>query len=130
MSKELGKKIKCESAGIGAFSGMGPTEEALKVLKTEGIDARAHKSQRVTRELVKNSDIIFVMQRMHESFIIESCPDAKDKVFLLGEFVKEANERVLREGIADPIGMGLSSYEETKLIIKNALGVIFEKLKG
>jgi len=110
--------VEVSSAGIFMLVGIGASEGTREVLKKEGIDVGAHRSQRVTKELVDRSDIILVMEKAHEDNILQLAPEAKNRLFLLKEFAK-INDNDLN--IADPIGGSLEFYEKTFNTIKDAI---------
>ena len=110
--------VQVSSAGIMMLPGLGASEETQEVLKEEGIDVRAHRSQRVTRELINKSDIILVMEKLHEDKVLQIAPEAKNRLFLLKEFAK-INDSDLN--IFDPMGGSLEFYQDTFAIIKDAV---------
>jgi len=127
MAKALLEKIMKEknrddvevlSAGIMMLGGMGATESTKEILKREGMDVSGHISQRVTQDTIKKSDMILVMEQLHEKTILEIAPEAKFKLFLLKEFAKISDNGF---DIADPIGKPLQFYENTYAIIKEAI---------
>ncbi|MDD5238298.1 MAG: L-threonylcarbamoyladenylate synthase [Candidatus Omnitrophica bacterium] len=110
--------VEVLSAGTLILSGLGVTEGTKEVLRREGIDASAHRSQRVTKEMIKKSDIILVMEKQHEERILSLAPEVKNRLFLLKEFAK-INDNNLN--IVDPIGKPLEFYEKTFQVIKEAV---------
>jgi len=123
--KEQGRPegIEILSSGIMMLSGMGASDETRELLRREGIDVSAHRSQRVTKGVIKKSDIILVMERGHEDKVLELAPEAKNRLFLLKEFAKIGDNNL---DIADPIGRPIQFYEETFKVIKEAVGRIVE----
>jgi tRNA threonylcarbamoyl adenosine modification protein (Sua5/YciO/YrdC/YwlC family) len=111
--------IDVVSAGIVLVGGFGATSDTRQLLAREGIDVSNHLSQRVTRELVKEADLILVMERLHEQRILQIAPEAKNRVYLLKEFAKIEDNNNL--DIADPIGKPLDFYEMTFGVIKEAV---------
>jgi len=110
--------IQVSSAGIMALVGGGASEGTREVLGKEGIDVGMHRTQRVTRELLDQSDIILVMDEMHESKILELAPKVKNRLFLLKEFAR-INDNNLN--IPDPVGGTFEFYQDTFLTIKDAV---------
>ena len=110
--------VEVSSAGVMALSGLGASQGARIILSREGIDVSGHVSQEVTREMIKKSDLILVMERVHEEAILKIVPEAKNRVFLLREFAKIENNNL---DIADPMGKSLDFYEQTFAYIKEAL---------
>ncbi|MDD5129811.1 MAG: L-threonylcarbamoyladenylate synthase [Candidatus Omnitrophica bacterium] len=110
--------IQVSSAGIMALSGMGASEGTREVLAREGIDAGAHRSQKVTQELLDRSDIILAMEDVHEEQILHLAPEVKNRMFLLKEFAKIKDNNL---NISDPAGGSLEFYQDTFLMIKDAV---------
>ena len=121
--KALGKDyIVVRSAGVSALGGFGPTEETIEVMKAEGIDVSGFKSKKANEELIKNSDLILVMEDMHKEFIKKIVPEAASKTYLLKEFLT-AKDKDYPEGrnIPDPIGKPIDFYKLSFEIIKNQI---------
>jgi protein-tyrosine-phosphatase len=128
--------VEVLSAGIMMLGGLTATEEVKELLTREGIDVSAHRSQRVTQNMIKGSDIILVMEKLHEKRILQIVPEAKNRLFLLKEFanpvrnthinslVKISNGTKISDNnldIADPIGRPYEFYAQTQGIIKEAI---------
>lgn len=117
--KEAGRSdVEVLSAGIMMLSGLGATEQTREVLFQEGIDVSGHRSQRVTKEMAYKSDIILVMEKIHEQRLLQLAPEAKNRVFLVKEFAK-INDNDLN--IEDPIGRPLDFYQHTVQVIKESI---------
>jgi len=110
--------VEVISAGLILLGGLGPTDGTREVLKSAGIDVSAHRSQRVTKEMVKRSDLILVMEKVHEDNILKIVPEVKNRVFLIKEFAKIEDGDL---GVADPIGHSLEFYQKTFGLIKDAV---------
>ncbi|MDD5116430.1 MAG: L-threonylcarbamoyladenylate synthase [Candidatus Omnitrophica bacterium] len=137
LEREGRKDVEVASAGIIALSGSGASAETREVLKKEGIDAAGHRARKVNREILESSDIILVMEPMHESSILQLAPETKNRIFLLREFangVSTGNDECIRQAgtcggkadeaglnIADPAGGSLEFYEDTFNIIKDSV---------
>jgi tRNA threonylcarbamoyl adenosine modification protein (Sua5/YciO/YrdC/YwlC family) len=111
----LSGKVYIDSAGTSTFAGIGAAPNTVSVMKDEGIDVSGHKGKNINRDILKRSDIIFVMERFHKSAIINIMPEIKDRV------------RLLKEGqdIPDPIGRPIEEYKNTLSAIKEEVGNIF-----
>ncbi|MFH1578225.1 MAG: L-threonylcarbamoyladenylate synthase [Candidatus Omnitrophota bacterium] len=112
------RDIEVLSAGIMAASNLGVSIETRRVLEKEGIDVGNHRSRQVTSLMLKKSDVIIVMERMHEQKILELAPEAKTRLFLLKEFVN-TNDNSL--DIVDPIGHSAGFHEQTFSLIKQGI---------
>lgn len=113
--------VEVLSAGIMLLSGSGATEATKNVLAKEGIDVSGHRSQKITEVMLRKSDIILVMERLHEERILQTAPDIKNRVFLLREFARIGGTNL---NIGDPIGQPIEVYEETFSLIKEAIDKI------
>ncbi len=117
--REKGRQdIEVLSAGLIAMEGLGATQETRDLLRSEGIDASQHRSQRATEEMFNKSDIILVMEKIHEKKVLEIAPWVRNRLFLLKEFAKVSSENL---DISDPIGKTADFYEGTFAIIKEAI---------
>ncbi|MDD5729747.1 MAG: L-threonylcarbamoyladenylate synthase [Candidatus Omnitrophica bacterium] len=127
LEKKLKEKkrrdIEVLSAGIMMVGGFGASLETRQLLAQEGVDASGHISQRVTPDMLNRSDIILVMERLHEERILQMAPAVKKRLFLLKEFAKVNSSNL---DIGDPIGKPMEVYEETFAVIKEAV----EKISG
>jgi len=118
LKEKCRQNIEVLSAGTMMLPGLGATEETKELLGRDGIDVSNHRSQKVAKEIVKKSDIILVMEKLHEEKIVQLVPEAKFRVFLLKEFAK-INDNNL--DIADPIGKSIEFYTQTFSVIKEAI---------
>ena len=118
LSKEGRTDLEVSSAGMMALDGAGASFETRQVLAQEGINLVAHRARRVTKELVDRTDLILVMENIHEERILELAPEVKNRLFLLKEFAK-INDNSLN--IVDPIGGTFDFYQETFITIKDAV---------
>lgn len=117
--KEKGRNdIEVMSAGVHASTDMAATFEVQTLLKEEGIDVSLHRSKPVTAALLKGSDLILVMQQLHEETITRQYPSLKKRLFLLKEFSK-CNQGGFE--IEDPIAKGMAVYKKSFLDIKEAV---------
>ena len=118
--KDSGKKhIKVSSAGLAALEGLPPAKEAVEIVKKYGGDISGNKSKPVTKELVKNYDLILVMTHTHLNNINKRFPESKDKTYLLREFDSNFNPK--DPDVFDPIGLPLQAYEECFKIMKKPI---------
>jgi tRNA threonylcarbamoyl adenosine modification protein (Sua5/YciO/YrdC/YwlC family) len=115
--KEAGisEKVHIDSAGTSTFAGIGAAPNTVSVLKDEGMDVSGHRGKNMNKDILKRSDIIFVMEKYHRNAIISMIPEIKDKV------------RLLKEGadISDPIGRSIEEYKNVMAIIKEEVENVF-----
>lgn len=117
--------VNVSSAGVMMLGGMGASDMTRFVLKKEGIDVSGHRSRGLSPGLIDASDIILVMERLHEKRILELAPEAKNRVFLLKEFAK-MDDSDAELDITDPIGSDERFYQETLDVIKQAVERIID----
>jgi L-threonylcarbamoyladenylate synthase len=110
--------VEVSSAGIMMLAGLGASQGTKDVLAKEKIDVSRHLSRKVTREMVRKSDLILVMEKLHEDAILHLAPEVKNRVFLLKEFAKINDSHL---DIPDPIGRSLDFYGKTLSAIKEAV---------
>lgn len=110
--EELQEQIEVESCGIYAYKNMPPTEEAVRVLREDGIDISGHSARPLTPEMAKDADRIYAMGPDHEQFILRAYPWLSGKVRVLG--------------IQDPMGQDLTAYRECYRAVKDAMGQEFK----
>jgi len=97
-----GSKYRVISAGTSATNGERATPEAIAALLSKGIDISQHSSQILTADLIRESSFIFVMGERHRQKVLELCPEASGKCFLLAE----------NSDIADPFEEGQEVYNK------------------
>jgi len=90
--EKIGYKVV--SAGTMDLAGAPASVGATAACESKGVDLKAHRSRRLTRRLIEESDLIFAMERMHQKGIIAISPEAEGKCLLLAEDAE----------IPDPIG--------------------------
>ena len=123
LKKNLAEKLKCtvdrleekgykvSSAGTMGITGLTASAEAIAACAAMGIDIAKHKSSALTKELLEDADIIYVMCNAHLREVLELLPEAKRKCFLLAK----------RKEIADPIGQGQKVYFDSAQLIQEAV---------
>jgi protein-tyrosine-phosphatase len=109
--------IMVSSSGTYAVDGIPPTIGAIKVMQEIGIDISQHRSRRITREQILSADLILVMECRHLEAVRSLSENAKEKSWLLKQYVKADNNPEIR----DPLGGPLEVYEECRIIIQDAI---------
>ncbi|MFA6216805.1 MAG: L-threonylcarbamoyladenylate synthase [Candidatus Omnitrophota bacterium] len=118
LHKHNRRDVDVASAGVMMMAGSGASEQTREVLAQEGMDVSTHRSQRVSRDLLNKADLILVMERMHETRLLELDPLVKNRLFLLREFAKVRDNHL---DIPDPIGSSMEFYRETYAAIKESI---------
>ena len=112
--------VKVKSAGIATVEGDPATEEAVEVLKKYDLDISDHKTLLFDDELGEWADVIYVMTDGHRATMHDLYPEIIDKVKLLTEE---------EDGIEDPYGMPIESYERCAEEINLALVPLIDEVK-
>lgn len=81
--------IRVSSAGLGALVGHGADEHAIEVMREHGIDGAAHRARQLDDEMVKQNELILVMEHWQKSEIESLFPYARGRVHLLGKWGDE-----------------------------------------
>lgn len=117
------ERIEVVSAGVGALDGFPPTEETVETMEKEGVDVSRYKSKKITPEMIKNADLILVMEASHKDIVARFVPDAAAKTHLLKEFLAEKTGRDYPDdrNIPDPIGRPMDYYKLSFEIIKSQI---------
>jgi len=112
--------VKVLSAGVMADFSSAPSRNAVKALEKFGIDISELKSTPLTRELLKESDIIVTMTPTHAKRVESIMPEAMSKTFNLMQFSSGGPPEV-----DDPFGGDESEYEQCFRQMKEALDNLF-----
>jgi L-threonylcarbamoyladenylate synthase len=98
------------SAGTMGMVGFPATAEAVNACAAKGVDITAHRRRGLSRQLIEQSDLIYVLARMHGDAVMEICPEAAEKCLLLAE-----------DDIKDPIGQSQAAYNSCAEMIDKAV---------
>ena len=101
-------QVVVSSAGTGAWEGAPASEGAYLVGLEHGLDLSGHRAQLLTRDLVRDADLILTMSGHHRARVAEL--GGEDKVHVLGEY---AGREEGKGEISDPFGYDLASYRTT-----------------
>jgi protein-tyrosine phosphatase len=80
------EEIIVESAGLGAMVDWPASEHAEVLMAERGLDISAHRARQLTPELIREADLILVMESRHKKAIESEDVTARGKVFRLGEW--------------------------------------------
>ena len=107
------------SAGLHAKPGECADERARLVAREGGISLEEHRAQLLTKNLVKQADVVFVMDYLNEAQLLRFYPDVESKVFLLNNGMKNG-ERGSDE-IVDPFNGGLADVRHCYEILHSRI---------
>ena len=116
--RDLGERdIRVSSAGLGALVGRPMDENAIELLKEEGIDASEHRARQLEPSMLRDADLILTMERRHLNSVVRMAPEVSGKVFMFGKWhdgddVPDPyrHSRRVFEQVHDSIERGVSSW--------------------
>jgi len=112
--------VRVSSAGLGALVDHGAEPNAVQVAAGLGLDLGPHKARQLDDAMLRESDLVLVMERWQQQEIERKYPFARGRVHLLGKW----NELE----IEDPYKKPLPFFEKTCDDIEECIGLWCEKL--
>lgn len=100
-----------ESAGLGALVGHPASEYSQELMVELGLDISEHRARQIHPDMVRDADLVLVMEAGHKRAIDDADPTARGKVYRLAEW-QDRN-------IADP-------YRQSKAVFADVLDDIEE----
>ena len=79
-------EITVESAGLGALVGHLADDYSLELMEEMGVDISGHRARQIHPDMVKDADLVLVMETGHKRSIDDADPTARGKVHRLGEW--------------------------------------------
>lgn len=107
------------SAGVAASHGMPAAAHAIDVVRARGGSLHRHASRPITRELIRQADVIVAMTNDHLNALLDQAPDCAPRARLLHP---EGGD------VADPVGADRETYLRTAQAIEQYLGVLLDEL--
>jgi protein-tyrosine phosphatase len=86
LQRELGEGWEIDSAGLGALVGEPAVPEALQALARIGLDASAHRARQLDSDLLREAELVLVMETAQKIEVERIYPWACGRVFLLGHW--------------------------------------------
>lgn len=124
--EEFNQEVEIKTAGVAAFPGVPATPQAVTVMEEKGLDLSGHIAQPVTPELVEWAELILTMTAGHKEMVIGQYPQAREKVFTIGEYAGNS----AAHDIPDPFGGSVEDYRLTAQELEEALRGVFRVLRG
>ena len=120
--RQPGSDWRIESAGTWAQEGYPAAGKAQAILKEGSIDISDHRSRSVSGALLRDFDLILVMEQGHKEALQVEFPDTRNRVCLLSEMVGSVYD------IRDPIGGSTEDFLETIRELNHLLAQGFDKI--
>ena len=102
--KGLSNDWRVESAGVWAYQGAAATQNAQAIMTAMGLDLGGHRSQPADPALIKQFDLIIVMEVEHKHVLQERNPALGERILTIRELVGG------RGDFADPVGGSAEVY--------------------
>lgn len=81
-----GSSVEVSSAGTYGWADHPMDPPMAAELRARGADPSAFRSRRLTREMVREADLILTAEVAHRAFILEEWPDAVRRTFTMQQF--------------------------------------------
>lgn len=95
------------SAGTWARDGFPAARESQELLSRMGLDLSRHRSRMLHEGLIKNANLILVMEKGHKEALSVEFPSYKSRIYLLSEMINVVAD------VHDPVGGTLHDFQET-----------------
>ena len=115
--------VEIQSAGTSAWDGAPASDGALLVGMERNLDLSQHRSQTLTRELVRDADLILAMGPHHLERI--EALGGTGKAYLLTDF---ASRGASSRPVNDPIGGELEVYRATVDELEEEVRRVFDRI--
>ncbi len=122
LARDAGLACAASSAGTQAAPGAPLSRGAADVFAARGIGPIEHHARLVDKSLLKESDVIYVMELAHRNDLLARFPEAKAKILVLREAAG-----LSPVDIADPVGADAAAYQAFAAAIEEALQIIVRR---
>lgn len=116
--------VQIMSAGTLRIDGRKAASDMQAAAIANGLDLSSHRSKALSLLLIQASDIIFVMENIHRSEVLKLCPQAENKIVMLGEWLDPPQDE-----LEDPMGKKPEIYQRVANEIDSALARWFDHHK-
>ena len=106
--------IQVASAGLSAMVGYPMDATAAQVMLDHGVDGVSHQARQLTPAILRESDLVLVMEKSHAAAIGRMAPEATGKVFLLGKWQNDT-------AIPDPYGQQREAFDHVYQLIERGV---------
>ncbi len=114
-----------QSAGIAAWDGTPASEGSYLVALERGLDLSGHRARMLTRDQVRDADLILTMSDAHTRRVAEL--GGEQKVFTLTDYAGNPDGR---RDVRDPMGGDVAGYRETATLLDMLLDKAIERMRA
>ena len=125
LSDAMRVRISVSSAGTHAIHGNQASDFAVQVMQATGIDIAGHRARMLSKPMLKQADLVLVMEKNHLHYIRFMPFFSMKKVHRISEF----DENSEPYDFPDPIGGDIEQYRSTALLLKTCLKGVYEYLE-
>jgi low molecular weight protein-tyrosine phosphatase len=111
-----------ESAGLGALVGYPASDHALELMQEMGEDISEHRARQIHPDMVKQADLVLVMEAGHKRAIDDADATARGKVYRLGEWQDK--------DIDDPYRQPKAAFAEALQDIQEGVASWVERIRA
>lgn len=122
ISKLEGRNIQVSSAGLGALVGKPVDATATQVMAAAGYQLPEHSARQLTADMLRESDLVLVMEQKHLQSVHAMAPEARGKTFLFGKWTDSCE-------VPDPYRQQLPAFEHVFRILDKAADAWLPYLK-
>lgn len=125
--KEAGEPYPIEvvSGGVATMPGLPASEEAVKAMKSMGVDISRHLSATISFDSLARADLVIAMTQDHKQMLLVRYPEFKQKILTLSEISPGIGGDVI-----DPFGKSQEEYDKTAKILEKSLTSLAKRLSG
>ncbi len=128
LSRQGRTDLLCRSAGIRASQAAKAPAEACEAAARYGLSLADHRPQQLSHELVRDSDLIVVMEPGQVSTLKAAYPEAADRIVLLPLFDRKRASGYARFHIEDPFMKPLPAFEACYARIERSVEALLDHL--
>ena len=113
------------SGGVMATDGIPASTGSILTMAEMGVDISSHKSTKIRSAMLRDADLILVMERYHRDAIVHMDATIKSKVKLLKEYI---NASPVEMDVEDPLGGSLEQYRACALELRECVKNLAQEL--
>jgi len=122
----LAGQVEVRSAGTWTESGRAASEYGVLAAAKAGVHIENHRSTMLNPELIRESDLILVMEPAHREEVLAQDPSAESKAHVITLYADP--EGGDPGGVEDPIGGSPQAYRATFEEIENLLRIAMPRI--
>ncbi len=116
------ESIRVESAGLGALVGYPADDFAQELMLELGEDISKHRARQLHPDMVRDADLVLVMEAAHKRAIDDADPTVRGKIYRVGEWQDR--------DIDDPYRQSKMVFADTLNQIQEGVAAWVEKIKA